>query len=295
MSKEKFQLSSNDSKAFETQSEFPNPTSRSSFEIVPEPFDAQHPLYPNEPPPPYISNLSNPPSQLSNRRRRRIVILICAILCFLMFIGFIAGMSVTFARKHSHDSGGSASSTVPTYTVMTTTSTTSHTLGPKITKAPKDPVPGKGPPTTRQIVTSTMSLSQKSSVDTILTMDLSDTHHKIPVQATGQTPADYIDPSHPHNGDIESQAPTSARHCISKRMAWVLLLTTLFLATLATAAGVGYIYGERHPNIGPKPEPAFVTLQASTTTEVDVVIRTMVPSSQAPPPNRTSVPSSVSM
>jgi hypothetical protein len=133
-----------------------------------------------------------------------------------------------------------------------------------------------------------MSLSRTSSVDIVLDPYSPVTPPKLPAQPTAAkpTPADHIDPNHPHNGDIGSQVPVSPRRFISKRMAWILFSTTLFLATLGVAFGLGVLYGEKHPAIGPAPEPAYVTLQpweASTTTEVSVVMVTMVPDSEEPP------------
>jgi hypothetical protein len=130
-----------------------------------------------------------------------------------------------------------------------------------------------------------MSLSRTSSVDIALDPYSPVTPPKLPAQPTAAepTPADHIDPNHPHNGDIESQVPAPPRRFISKRVAWILFLTTHFLATLGVAFGLGVLYGEKHPNIEPAPEPVYSTLQASTTTEVSVVMMTMVPDSEEPP------------
>ena len=85
-----------------TKAEEATGESRPSFEVLAEPFDTQHPLYPAEPPPAYTSSeLSDRAPKPSNRKRRKMIVLGCALLCIAMFIAFIVGMSVTFAHRHA--------------------------------------------------------------------------------------------------------------------------------------------------------------------------------------------------
>ena len=118
-----------------------------------------------------------------------------------------------------------------------------------------------------------MTCSRASSTSSASTLNSIEAE-KLAAQPTGatlHTPADHADPNHPHNGDIEAQINGKRRTCISKRAAWTLILSTLFLCTLAAAMGLGYFYGDQHPIVLPTPTAVTTTLPQSTYTNVWVI------------------------